>query len=59
MILTLHHLNSLLHSAALNVCGISLLAVTLCVVVPFFLIVVTLGTASIGAYALGCRWNGR
>jgi hypothetical protein len=49
----LHHVNSLLHRAALNLFGMSLFAFTLCVVLPFFLIIVALGTASVGAYALG------
>jgi hypothetical protein len=39
--------------AVLYLSGIVLLAVTLCVVFPFFLVVVSIGTASAGAYALG------
>ena len=33
------------------------LAVTLCVTFPFFLVVIAIGTAGAGAYALGNRWN--
>jgi len=43
--------------AALHLSGIFLLAVTLCVAFPFFLVIVSLGTAGAGAYALGNRWN--
>jgi hypothetical protein len=55
MISTLHHMNSILRLTALNLIGIVLLAVTLCVAFPFFLVIVTIGTA--GAYALGNRWD--
>jgi hypothetical protein len=45
--------------AMLHLSGIFLLAVTLCVAFPFFLVVVSVGTASAGAYALGRRWDER
>ncbi len=48
-------MNSILRVTALNLIGIFLLAVTLCVAFPFFLVIVSLGTASTGAYALGSR----
>jgi hypothetical protein len=59
MISTLLHPNSFLLHAALNLFGILLLAVTLCVVLPFFLVIVIIGAASDGAYALDSRWNER
>ncbi|HTN71810.1 MAG TPA: hypothetical protein VMO00_12075 [Methylomirabilota bacterium] len=59
MISTLHHVNSLLQRAALNLSGIGLLAVTLCVVFPFFLVVVSIGMAGVGAHALRGRWDKR
>ena len=46
MISILHHMNSILRLTALNLTGIFLLAVTLCVAFPFFLVVVSIGTAS-------------
>jgi len=52
MISTLHHINSFLRLTALNLIGIILLVITLCVVFPFFLVIVTVGTASAGACAL-------
>jgi hypothetical protein len=42
---------------ALNLIGIVSLVITLCVAFPFFLVIVTLGTASTGAFALGSRWD--
>ena len=45
--------------AVLHLSGVFLLAVTLCVAFPFFLVVVALGTASTGAFALGSRWDER
>ena len=57
MISILHHMNSILRVTALNLIGIFLLAVTLCVAFPFFLVIVSIGTASTGAYALGSRWD--
>lgn len=57
MISILHHMNSILRLTALNLTGIFVLAVTLCVAFPFFLVVVSIGTASDGASALGSRWN--
>jgi hypothetical protein len=60
MISILHHMSPILRLTALNLIGIFLLAVTLCVALPFFLVIVSIGTASMGAYALGSRWdNGR
>jgi hypothetical protein len=57
---TLSHVNYLIHRAALNVLGIILLAVTSCVVFPFFLLVVTVGMAIVGTYAFrGGRWGQR
>ena len=52
-------MNFFLRHAGLNLFGMILCAATLCVVFPFFLIVVNLGTASNGALALGSRWNKR
>lgn len=52
MISTLHHMNSLFRFTALNLIGIVLLVITLCVIFPFFLVIVTVGTASAGACAL-------
>ena len=48
---------SFVRLAVLHLSGIILLAVTLCVAFPFFLVVVSIGTASAGAYALGNGWN--
>jgi len=45
--------------AVLHLSGIFSLVITLCVVFPFFLVIVTIGTASAGAYALGSRWDER
>ena len=50
---------SFFRPAVLHLSGIFLLAVTLCVAFPFFLVIVTLGTASTGAFALGSRWDER
>jgi hypothetical protein len=55
----LNHVNFSLHRVALNLFGISLFTVTLSVVFPFFLVIVTMGTASAGAYALGSRLDER
>ena len=59
MISTLHHMNSFLRLTAFNLIGIFLLAITLCVVFPFFLVIVIIGTTSAGAYALGRRRSER
>ena len=59
MIATLHPTNFMLRPTALNLTGMFAFAVTLCVAFPFFLVVVSIGTASAGAYALGTRWNKR
>ena len=54
-----HHVNILIGPAAHHVFVIVLLAVTLCFVVPFFLVIATVGAAGDGATALGSRWHGR
>jgi len=59
MISILHYMNSLLRLTAFNLIGIVLLAITLCVVFPFFLVIVIIGTTSGAAYALGRRWSER
>ncbi len=59
MIFTLHHINSVLRLTAFNLIGIFLLVITLCLVFPFFLVIVIIGTASAGAYALASRWQER
>jgi hypothetical protein len=56
VIATLRHMNFFLRHAGLNLFGMVLFAVTLCVVFPFFLVIVILGTASTGACALG-NWR--
>ncbi len=50
-------MNSMLRLAAVNLIGMFSLAVTLCVTFPFFLVIIAIGTAGAGAYALGNRWN--
>jgi hypothetical protein len=55
MFFKLQHMNSFFRLTAFNLSGIVLLAVTLCVVFPFFLVIVSIGTASAAAYELGSR----
>ena len=59
MISTLHHMNSVLRLTAFNLIGSFLLVITLCLVFPFFLFIVIIGTVSAGAYALASRWQER
>ena len=59
MIATLHHINSFLSHAAFTLVGMILVVITLCIVSSFFLVIMTIGAASAGAYALGRRWYGR
>jgi hypothetical protein len=55
MFFKLQHMNSFFRLTAFNLSGIVLLAVTLYVVFPFFLVIVSIGTASAAAYELGSR----
>jgi hypothetical protein len=59
MIATLHHVNSFLSHAAFTLGGMILVVIALCIVSSFFLIIITIGTASAGAYAVGSRWDRR
>ena len=59
MIATFHNVNSFLSHAAFTLVGMILVVITLCVVSSFYLVIVTIGTASTGAYALVSRWDGR
>ena len=59
MIATLHQINSFLSHAAFTLVGMILVVITLCIVSSFFLVIMTIGAASAGAYALGRRWYGR
>jgi len=56
---TLHHINTILSHAAFTLVGMILVVIALCIVSSFFLVIVTIGAASAGAYALGSRWYGR
>jgi hypothetical protein len=52
-------MNSLVRVTGLNLIGIVLLAVISCVVFPFFLVILIIGTASGGLYALASRRDER
>ena len=54
-----HPVSSLLYSATSRLFGALLFAVTLCVVFPFFLVIVAIGIASAGAYALASQRDER
>ena len=59
MVATLHDINSYLSHGVLTLVGVIPLVSTLCLVASFFLIVVMIGTASTGVYALTGRWHRR
>ena len=59
MIATLHQIISDLGHTAISMVGTILLVITLCVVSSFLLVIVTLGTASTGVYALAGQWDRR
>jgi hypothetical protein len=59
MISTLQQVNSFVHNASLNAFGAILLAVTLCVVLPVFLVVVTFGSGRSGVSAIATRSDRR
>jgi hypothetical protein len=59
MIATLHQINSFLSHAAFTLVGMILVVIALCIVSSFFLVIVTIGAASAGAYALGSWWDER
>jgi len=59
MVITLHQLHSFLGHAALTVGEFIMIVITLSIVSSFLLVVVVIGAASTGAFALTSRWGER
>jgi hypothetical protein len=53
------HIDSLLGVTVYNAFVVVLVAATLCLVAPFFLLIAAIGAAGTGAAALGSRWRER